>query len=166
MINKHLASIDVADIEKSLSTEHRIRKEASVTHLKKFKYADVKDKFTRVAFDLFSSSEVSGIWELIKDANGEEWLVCNKEYEEIHTAAKDRWKVIVANDRKSVVLSFDNYPLASFYGEDMNFNENTVFAFQDFLLRKVGEDQFVRDFVDRVIPKDRRTEVSRLIGLK
>jgi len=117
------------------------------------KYAwndDTRKLFKRVAFDVYQSDDVQGLWKVEAAEDGKEYLVCTEE----NLVVEGNWKALSDSTGNSITLSYQEIPLCKF---DVNEDYNKIEAlqFKRKLVAKLQNPITQKQFVD-TLPKYRQ----------
>jgi len=120
-------------------------KEASSQRLK---FAENKDRFSRIGFDLFRDNESEFIWKLEKDSeSGEEFIIRTASIDPQHPKTKT-WSTEVDSKKQSITLIYKGHAIKSFKKADLKFTDDNVEQWRKFILDKIDTDPA---FVENVV---------------
>lgn len=143
------------EVNLDLEPLHQLTQMVKTAGATRLKFAEYKDNFEKVAFDLFK--DTSGIiWKLEKDADsGEEFIV--------RTAEKVRssWSAEINMAKDAINLLYKGTALGVFKKADLEFTDENVEEWRDFLLQKVqAEPEFLTEIIAQIGPNRRKVIAS------
>lgn len=144
------------EIDLDLEQLHKLSTMTKVANSTRLKFAECKDNFEKVAFDLYK--DTSGIiWKLEKDADtGEEFIIRTAEM------ARSAWQAEINMTRDAINLLYKGTALASFKKADINFDDENIEDWRDFLLQKVQQEpEFLTEVVAQ-IGENRRKVIAQI----
>lgn len=133
----------------------------------RIKFAESKDRFTKIGFDLFRDAESEFIWKLEKDSEtGEEYIV--------RTASKDSlfqtsqgWGTQVSRNKDSIVLVYKGHAIKNFKKADINFTDENIEDWRRFLVDKLATDpNFLKEVVASIDPDRHQFLLKKFPELK
>ena len=114
-----------------------LRKTASSNMIK---LTESKDRFTRVAFDLFRDSQSEFIWKLEKDSEtGEEYIIRTASKDPLYKSSQG-WTAHVSGSKDSITLVYKSHAIKSFKKAEIEFSNENIEDWRRFLVDKIGTD--------------------------
>jgi hypothetical protein len=105
----------------------------------KFKLAENKSRFTKIAFDLFRDSETEFVWRLEKDSEtGEEYIIRTAQV--ISKPSSPHWTTEVDNQKTAITLVYKGCTIGQFKKAQLQYTEDNVDDWRKFIVEKISED--------------------------
>lgn len=131
---------------------------------KKFRLADVKDKITKVAFDVvkFHDSDdlPKGLWQVHSAEDGE-FLVAMYDEPEAVKEAVSSWSVIKNANNTHLNVFYQNVPIAKLGATQLGLAEDEVGLACDTLAQKLTDGKFAKLLLQELPLEERQAAVSR-----
>lgn len=145
-----LFSFDITELENKISSATQ-RTQLNVPELKQVPFQLNKNKFVRVAFDMFQSKYDHSLWELREEAEGN-FLIKRTDLDNeglgVQTESKlgkaiqteGAWSAWV-EEGKPVRLLLYSVPVREFDSKDFNYTDKTASLFADSLLKTISSSE-------------------------
>lgn len=122
----------------------KMKKEASAS---KLKFAEHKDKFAHVGFDLYSNDS-NEIWKLETDAaSGEEFIIRTAQYDTTFKASRV-WTAELNQNKTAITLAYKGTAIKAFKKAEVQFDDENADDWRKFLVDKIKTDP---SFVETVL---------------
>lgn len=138
---------------------------------KHFKYADVKDKLVKVAYDIVkfedAQEDIDGLWQIQTTDSGEvivalyqpEGLKVESNDESLNkTASEKSWEVIAGSD-SSVHVFYKGEVISKFAESNFGLEKGQVSSFCKHMAGKLNSDSFYVKALFEEIPVSKKVEI-------
>lgn len=135
-----------------------------------YKYADVKHRLEKVAFDIFKfkDSNSDELWQ-VQSADDGEYIVCKYETDEpeaieVKASAKPVWDVLVGSG--DINIFYKGQPIAKMACKDLGLGDSDLKTIKHFLPNKLATDKnFVKALLASLDAKDEILQVYPELSL-
>lgn len=128
------------------------------------KFAEVKDNFTKVAFDVYKENGSNKLWEL-RNEEGVDYLIAlyDDADDNLKVESEGEWAATPDSSGENVTLSYNKFPIARFAGSQYNFTPSNVKDFASFLAKRASSEDFIKELL-KTMPEKKRANVLRVLN--
>lgn len=129
------------------------------------KYDDVKDRFQKVAFDVYKQEGSNKLWEL-RTEDGTQYLVALYDDSDndlvVESQDEKDWTATADTEGENVTLSYRNTPIARFASSKYQYKPQEAEKFAKFLEVKASDRNFLNNLLD-TMPEQKKLAVLKLL---
>lgn len=151
--------LDLSKLYEMSCEQPKMVKEASSTRLK---FADNKQRFEHVGFDLYRDNNSEFIWKLEHDADtGEEFIVRTATVDPIYQQSTE-WSAEADAGKNAITLLYRGNAVKAFKKAELDFNDDNIEDWRRFLLDKISTDpSFLKNIVESFSQQKRQVLAAR-----
>lgn len=144
------------EIDLDLSDLYNLVQKDKVASLTRLKFAEFKDNFEKVAFDLYKDQN-NVIWKLEVDADsGEEFIIRTAE------TSNQFWSTELSLDKNTINLIYKGTAIRAFKKAELNYDDENVEEWRSFLIEKIQTDPKFLDQVCANIGQNRKQVLAKI----
>ena len=163
-----MEKLDIEILSKVINKQEKeLARKKSESNPNRIPLESNKDKFTKVAWDIFHmiGEPENKIWIVEKDEDGNEYLARMGDWESSSPALEgSNWTAAENKEASCVTLIYKDTPVAKFSSKEFNFNKSDVGVFKESLIKMVSSDY--KPILNSMLEQDRNSLLERHPELK